>query len=352
MDWNEDDVARERPFLQALADYKYDGYEQYNPGMRFIESLARWLGQFPTIDERHSAYSFIRERLLYISRAEMHHLVGNCYLDIVRPRLLARAAADEGARPYLLGSVKDGLPFRVRQRSCLFVGLSDGARTDVLRRANPILSNEQVIADYHGLSSQAGDLLKDLRKDLKKWHVDNADEARFTSLVLLDDFSASGLSYLRHENGVRKGKISKIAKLLEESAELVSEDDLEGVVLLYIASERAREHLNTEIPKLSESIPGSWRVECIQRLGEESVIKRGALPDIDQLIDMTYCERINDEHMQKGGADGRYGFADCGLPVVLAHNTPNNSLAMLWAEVGHAKALFPRVTRHREEEEG
>ena len=27
-----------------------------------------------------------------------------------------------------------------------------------------------------------------------------------------------------------------------------------------------------------------------------------------------------------------YGYGACGLPVVLEHNTPNNSVPLLWAE--------------------
>jgi hypothetical protein len=87
----------------------------------------------------------------------------------------------------------------------------------------------------------------------------------------------------------------------------------------------------------------------MQKLGPDTVIQRGDLPDVDALIDQTYSASINDKHMKKGGTDGRYGFADCGLSVVIAHNTPNNSLAMLWADVDSSKALFRRVTRHREE---
>ena len=31
------------PSLQLLADYKYDHYQRFGPGRRFIESLALWL---------------------------------------------------------------------------------------------------------------------------------------------------------------------------------------------------------------------------------------------------------------------------------------------------------------------
>jgi hypothetical protein len=55
MNWSDEEKARERPVLQDLARYKYDEYQQYAPGRRFIESLALWLRQFETIDERRTA---------------------------------------------------------------------------------------------------------------------------------------------------------------------------------------------------------------------------------------------------------------------------------------------------------
>ena len=44
----------------------------------------------------------------------------------------------------------------------------------------------------------------------------------------------------------------------------------------------------------------------------------------------------------------RLGFADGRLPLVLSHNTPNNSIYLIWAEDGHkVLGLFPRVSRHK-----
>jgi len=37
--------------LQMLGELKYDSYQRYAPGMRFIENLALWLNQF-TEDDR------------------------------------------------------------------------------------------------------------------------------------------------------------------------------------------------------------------------------------------------------------------------------------------------------------
>jgi hypothetical protein len=47
----------------------------------------------------------------------------------------------------------------------------------------------------------------------------------------------------------------------------------------------------------------------------------------------------------------KYGYANCALPVVLEHNTPNNSIPLLWAETEGKSGvkmhpLFFRRDRH------
>jgi len=60
---------------------------------------------------------------------------------------------------------------------------------------------------------------------------------------------------------------------------------------------------------------------------------------------------VFNEHFEKGGtSDAKYGYAAGGLPVVLHHNTPNNSIALLWSyDDREVVGLFPRVQRHKEE---
>ena len=45
-----------------------------------------------------------------------------------------------------------------------------------------------------------------------------------------------------------------------------------------------------------------------------------------------YCDQnCADKHFRVGGTDDvQFGFARCALPVVLNHNTPNNSVFILW----------------------
>src|ERR1700761_1723815 len=93
VDWAGEEKARERPILQALARYKYDEYQQYAPGRRFIESLALWLRQFETADQRRTAYDFVRNRVIFISTPKMRYLVELAFPTAIRPRLISRAAA-------------------------------------------------------------------------------------------------------------------------------------------------------------------------------------------------------------------------------------------------------------------
>jgi hypothetical protein len=71
-----------------------------------------------------------------------------------------------------------------------------------------------------------------------------------------------------------------------------------------------------------------------------------ALCDCDDYYD---AEALEDRSTKIGGEDVRRGFGGCSLPLVLGHNTPNNSVALLWSyEDASFRGLFPRVPRHRE----
>lgn len=130
MGWTPEDLARERPVLRDIATYKYDEYEQFSPGMRFIESLALWLNQFSN-QERQVAYEFVKKRLIFYSAAEMAHLVAIAYPDFIRPILFKRTAQLLGIPERQINRITASTEFKVLQRQCLFLGLSDGSHTDI-----------------------------------------------------------------------------------------------------------------------------------------------------------------------------------------------------------------------------
>src|SRR5262245_33261724 len=144
MEWTPEDVAEQRPILQALAAFKYDEYQQFSPGMRFVESLALWLQQFQMLDERKAAYAFVLSRLVFLSHAEMAHFSAIAYPDVIRPVFIEQAARDAEIAPFRVSQVLGTDAFKRLQGASLFFGLSDGARIDLFRRSNKELSHEQI----------------------------------------------------------------------------------------------------------------------------------------------------------------------------------------------------------------
>lgn len=356
MGWAAEDVARERPDLQALAAYKYDEYQQFSPGMRFVESLAFWLSQFKTIGERRIAYDFIKTKLIFCSSAEMNHLVSVAYPDCIRPLLLRRAAQDAGLDERLVSKISAHTAFKMRRRQCLFLGLSDGARIDVFRRSNsPDLTNEQILQSYEVSAERVGELLKQLLADMTKFlgHDPPEEMRKFRTIVLLDDFSGSGVSYLgRGSAGSFDGKIGRFHHNITTGAatRLVDIKRTEILVVLYMATDQARSRLETLSREVWKPLGIKHSIIIVNCLSASISLHNDDGNTMAELIESYYDPSIEDEHTRKGGTDLKYGFARCGLPLVLSHNTPNNSLSLLWAESQKIRPLFPRVNRHRKEE--
>lgn len=130
MGWDNAQVTTELRYLVAMAEYKYDQYEQFHPGLHFIESLALWLKQFEEGQHREIAYAFVREQLLFCSEGELAHFINMAYPDHIRKRLIASAAGEADLPTTAVSRVVSSNEFRRAMKSTLFLGLSDGARID------------------------------------------------------------------------------------------------------------------------------------------------------------------------------------------------------------------------------
>lgn len=356
--WEPSDVAKERPVLQAMAALKYDEYEQFSPGLRFLESLALWLNQFDA-EDRNVAYSFLKSSLVFCSAEEMDHLVETAYADHVRPMLLARSAAEQGINVDHVARIAASVPFQVLQRQTLFLALSDGARIDTFRRANHELNHEQIWQTHELAAGRVKELLDKLKAHIAGLGAPAENAPKFHSIVLLDDFSASGSSYYtKKPDGSTGGKVANFLSALSDKEsplhQLCDPAGVEIIILIYMATDQAIAHLRTA---LKEAIPGVIRVsvQTVQPVPSRIKLARSAAGvEFAKLVEKYYNSSVEkdifDVHMRKGNTpDAKYGYADCGLPVVLHHNTPNNSLAILWYyEKCSLRGLFPRVQRHRE----
>jgi hypothetical protein len=352
MGWDQEQISIERPLIQALGNLKFDEYQQFSTGMRFTESLVNWLNQFQTIGERNIAYKFIKSHLIFITSEQINHLINICFPERINIKLTLKAAEILKIPPYLVTKIHNSDIYQQVKRKALFLGLSDGAKIDQLRRSAN-LDNEQVFSSYYISEEKIHDLIRELKEALKQ-------EAKFSSIFLIDDFTASGLSYLRLAEG--KGKLlnflNKVFETKKEEqtvlSDLIELENLDIHIIFYLATRKALNHLESGIEawkqeqkkKFNHSVTA---VQVIEELTSDTVKED---KDFIQIIKRGnyFDEKIIDKHYKKGKIKEPYlGFDECALPVVLNHNTPNNSLPILWFPPDmKITGLFPRITRHKE----
>jgi hypothetical protein len=352
--WTQEECLREFAWLELMSRYKYDDYSDYIAGARFIESLVDWLQQFK-VDERAAAYAFVRSSLIFFSAAEIQHLVELVYLETVRPQLLKTVAAQFGIPAYLVWSHPDAkATYSCFLRKSLFLGLSDGARIDAFRRANTgIISNEQVVLATEIGEQKWDSLLKDLRADL------NDPSATFSSIFLLDDFVGSGKTLIRQgANGQTwEGRLPKFWTIIQNRVQSHFAPNYRVYVHHYVATSSASQSVPERFEAAKRSHEGTTWLPNIKFtfgliLPPTVCVTAQTHPEFMRLIQVYYDPSIETKHTAVGGGnDVRMGFGQCALPLIMEHNTPNNSVALLWAETrgesGHAmRPLFRRRQRH------
>jgi hypothetical protein len=357
-DSDPDTMIKNRKYFQTMARYKYDDYHQYYPGMRFLEKFALWLEQFKP-EDRTVALDFIENKLVFISHAEMNLLVSSAYPDLIKDILVGKIATESNIPYWKVGLITASNAFKALKRKSLFCGLSDGARTEVFRRSNPrIISHEQVYLTYELSPERAKEMSKKLTEDLTDilGAEPEANDAKFKTLFLLDDFSASGTSYLKYKESKDefKGKIAQLYKNLYGQKEIFSTvfdlDNLEVYLIMYFCTQQALEQIQTALDNEKWPYPRNLKLKPIYLIPDTFKLTPGV---DDKYIDLCKKEEyydkdsIEDDHT---GADIHLGYGGCSLPLVLGHNTPNNTVPLLWAYDNGKKfkGLFPRIPRHKE----
>ena len=363
MRWSDEQARDEFRWLKLMSRFRYDGYEDFRAGARFIERLSVWLQQFKQQD-REVAYQFLKKRLIYIGPAEMQLLVERLYTETVQRQLLLEVAARRGIPPYRVWqdptAVKD---LAVLKRKALFMALSDGARIDEFRRTNVgILSNEQIVVATQLDGSKWKDLLKKLRKEQGPGTI-------FEAVYLIDDFIASGTTLLRFDDEEKAwtGKLVRFKDTLREAqvalgGELAIASAAPIHIHHYVASAFAQSIIEDRVSEMRRSSPeAEWLDRVTFSFGyvlpaELPVTKQSTEP-FRQLVEAYYDPILETRHSKVSGVQSMmYGYRECGLPVVFEHNTPNNSLPLLWADTlgdpakgTHSmRALFRRRQRHTE----
>lgn len=366
MDWSDTKTRQEFEWLRLMARLKYDSYRDFQAGIRFLENLATWLQQFCK-SERRTAYDFVRKHLVYITPSEMQKLAEQFYPRIILDRVVQMVAAERKIPTYSVFSDEDTTKaIQKLLRQTLVMGLSDGARLDIVRHANVgRLNNEQIALTTQIDAAKWEDLLKELREEL------NDDTALFRLVCLVDDFTGSGTSFLRwnQEKKEWSGKLIRFWKSVTDARKALCDAPIfdsawQLSIHHYISSSQADVEINKSLDVAKTAFEATdW--------ASEIHVSTGFLLPADIKVDATksyykefhaltqhyYNTSIETKHTIVGGVEHiGLGFAGCALPLVLEHNTPNNSVALLWAETrdrdktgdpAHAmRPLFRRRQRH------
>ena len=195
------------------------------------------------------------------------------------------------------------------------------------------------------------DKWRDLAKELA---ADLGEGAQFDRVYLIDDFTASGTTFIRQRQGEWKGKLTRFNRIIATAREDLGKSFpiVQGFALHihhYISSYQARDALKERL----EEAQANW---ADKEFGTVEATEGILLPDKARLNEqddpeiLGLCERYYDHeiftryerHCRESGQENmKFGYADCALPVVLAHNTPNNSIPLLWAETDGKNGAHP-----------
>jgi hypothetical protein len=397
--WTEDRLRETVEQLRVLAEHKYNKYEMYQPARSFFESLYLFLARLRP-EHRTAALEFTRDNIVFVSREEFQQLAHILYYDRIRQKQLDFTAALSGLPRHRLRQLSESPIFKRLQRASLYVGLSDGARIDYFRRQNLDVNNEQVLAAYYAGEEKITDVGRKLAEALGE------TDAKFDCLFLLDDFCGSGRTLLREvavaglaihvvipnelqgrlKYDPKKRQLEWNYRGAIEEKELVSlrsisadpiylaaveqladkcrtaETEVRGALvriakelLLQLVSDHAKVYFSPllatqyalgRLQPLLHRLPAPLdRLELLPGavLSDGARIRPGE-GVISEICEQYYSSELEDEHT----GYVKFGYDGCGLPLILHHNTPNNSLYFLWARKWK-DPLFVRYERHGRE---
>jgi len=175
---------------------------------------------------------------------------------------------------------------------------------------------------------------------------------------LIDDFVGSGTTLLRKKEDCSwTGKLFRFWDDNKDRFEMYFEAHWSLCVHHYLATQRAKRTIEERIKEIAaERGNGNWfdnvQLSFGAELPADLPLSKETHPEFLQLADRYYDPSIETRHTRVAGTDVKLGFGQCALPLVLEHNTPNNSIALLWADTlgdnnQHAmRPLFRRRQRH------
>ena len=345
--------------LALLAEFKYDEYGQFSPGMRLIESLSLCLAQFKG-DDQEAVYRLVRDWPVFVSSAEMQHYIKTAHADHAKPILVREADRQAGICEDHIARIMGSKKFGDLGKKCLYLGLSDGSKIDDFRRFS-LLRRGQVYSLHETAGRRKSRMLEKLARSIGSGPGSNT--LRFEIVFLVDDFSASGLSYIHEKDGRFEGRIIEFVEQFDGAAEGgragpgPPEGGLGGmfapsllvVAPLYAATDAAADRTRKHASKMFEKRGIRLGAAVVHEMRAATLTSEGVMGAVEPILAASLDGAMPRGGHGKGGQQRPHlGFDKCGLLAVLSHNCPNNTLPIIRHESDdgpRTRALFPQRKR-------
>ena len=197
-------------------------------------------------------------------------------------------------------------------------------------------------------------MIDNLKTRLSSAGLGHADPS-FERVCLVDDFTASGSTLIRKGKDGWEGKVPKFIRHIQEK-ELFGKCIAPSCVFQihhFIGSNTAKDTINEFLNTFEQSLePNSCKLRATFSTVLTQAVVIGESSDAHLVAFLKKYYGSTCETKIHTGEGIWFGYKDGGLPLVLEHNTPNNSVALLWAackqsDARHVmKPLFPRKQRH------
>ena len=165
-----------------------------------------------------------------------------------------------------------------------------------------------------------------------------------------------------------KGKLIRFRDSLRHAVDALAhaelyDEDWELCIHHHVLSANAAKAIADRLQQSAHAFPQNWARAMYSSAGttlpENFPIDAPSRPQRDfiRLTHDYYNPAFRTPHTDVGGTTHLgLGYAGCALPLVLEHNTPNNAVALLWADVAShhpsdpaappMRPLFRRRQRH------
>ena len=168
---------------------------------------------------------------------------------------------------------------------------------------------------------------------------------------IIDQLCAENIEPTEEEIAAGKKEELHLSYLLDSSL-----PELHIDILLCMATQKAEDNIRKSLDDfLAKRGYGKvkYHIHVVQKLDASLSKEITDDPKLMKVLEKPKYlhQNLKDDTAYKVGSVTKpyLGFDECALPVVLSHNTPNNSLPILWQDTDddkEFKGLFPRISRH------